>query len=693
MVDTVIEGRPADRLARSAGTAAASRGAGGAAASPDAAAMAALLDVIKEIRGAADPGAAMPRLAAVLAQARPVNGRREIKRLLASPLVKEAAFAPAIAALDILVAYYPDHADDHRMLASLLGRTEQWDRAIAEGDAAGALEPGNAALHGARIQLRLQAGRVADAAAVARATLGLVDGDRGDGTDAGADATTRAAADTATDATTRGAPGAVAADASLWMLAFMRNGDGAEAATIAAHLDPRNLPNERVATMAVRALLEDGRVAAAVQLGVAALSAGHDCAALRTSLGQAYLKRGSEEDRKVHALAHFEAGLALAPTDVRLLSLNGETLLRAGRYKAALAPLKQAVELAPELEQTRGLYARALRYSMQYGEAADQMLALLEKSPDSVQWQRATIGALSQASRKDEAEALFKLYVAKRGAQLPETFQEALEQLAGRLDTAPIPQARFDWAWAMRGDTTIDRAAWERKARWGHLIDHLLFDWLECREDRVEEAMGMLGDLDRGERFFAPLLAAGRGVVVATAHVGPMYAGLMALELLGIPSRWLATAPTIAQSSYAPALISTADQTEAQVAKACLRALGSGYVLCLAIDGAANPAAPRTTFEGQEVTYSGFAAHMAHRLGVPSVFYAPRWEDGHVTYTLEMLPAAKPGEDVEAYAQRWQQAYFEHLREHLAGPPENLRMSGGIWRHVQPPDRSALPQG
>ncbi|WP_233238589.1 Vi polysaccharide transport protein VexE [Bordetella sp. LUAb4] len=626
--------------------------------------MAALLDVIKAIRGAADPGREMPRLAAALAQARPANGRREIKRLLVSPFVKEGAFAPAIAALDILVDAYPSHADDHRMLASLLGRTEQWDRAIAQADTAGAIEPDAAVLQGARIQLRLQAGRVADAAAVARATLGLVEGAR------------------------RNSSGA---DVSVWMLAFMRNGDTAEAAEIAAALDPQKLPNERVATMAVRALLEDGRVGTAVWLGAAALSAGHDCAALRTSLGQAYLKRGSEEDRKVHALAQFEAGLALAPTDVRLLSLHGETLLRAGRYKAALAPLKQAVELAPDLEQTRGLYARALRYSMQYGEAADQMKALLEKSPDKVLWQRATIGALSQAGRKDEAHALFKLYVAKRGAQLPETFQEALAQLEERLDTAPIPRARFDWAWSLRGDTTIDRAEWERKARWGHLIDHLLFDWLECREDQVEEAMTVLGDLDRGERFFAPLLAAGRGVVVATAHVGPMYAGLMALELLGIPSRWLATAPTIAQSSYAPALISTADQTEAQVAKACLRALGSGYVLCLAIDGAANPAAPRTTFEGQDVTYSSFAAHMAHRLGVPSVFYAPRWEDGHVTYTLEMLPAAKPGEDAEAYAQRWQQAYFERLREHLAGPPENLRMSGGIWRHVQPADRSALP--
>src|SRR5690606_39025710 len=97
-------------------------------------------------------------------------------------------------------------------------------------------------------------------------------------------------------------------DAYCWMMAFMRNGDVAEAAGIAAALDPDTLPNERVATMAVRALMEDGRTVAAIRLGDVALRAGHDCAALRSSLGLSHLRRGTEEDRKEHALAHFEAG-------------------------------------------------------------------------------------------------------------------------------------------------------------------------------------------------------------------------------------------------------------------------------------------------------------------------------------------------------------------------------------------------
>lgn len=614
-----------------------------------------LRGVIQNIIAAEHPEREMEVLDPALARAQ--DGWRDVRRLLVSPYIRERRYEAAMAALERLIQAYPARADDRRMFASLLGRTGQWERAIAEADAAAAIEPDAPDLQAVRIQMRVQAGRVAEAAEVARATAEMA---------------------------TRSPD-----DSYAWLMAFARNGDSSEAANIAAQLHADQLPNERVATMAVRALSDDKRVEAAIALGCKALENGQDSPHLRSSLGMAYLRRGTEADRKEHALQHFQAGLSAAPDDVRLLTLTGETLLRAGRYKEALEPLKKAVELAPDLEQTRAFYARALRYTQHYDEAADEMLKLLEKSPESTLWQRSTIAALSQAGRVQAAEALYMQHVAQRGSRLPATFDEALKQLDQRLDSAPIPQARLDWAWSMRGDSRIDRQEWERRARWGHLIDHLLFDWIECREDDVEQAMQVLGELDTGERFFAPLLAAGRGVVVATAHVGPMYAGLMALELVGIPSRWLATAPNIERSSYSAALISTADQSEAQVAKACMRAISSGKVLCLAIDGAANPAAPRTTFEGQDVTYSSFASHLAHRMKVPSVFYAPRWENGRVAFTLEMLPAAKEGEDPEVYAKRWQEAYFACLREHLAGAPENLRLSGGIWRHVTSADRSA----
>ena len=72
-----------------------------------------------------------------------------------------------------MVAAYPARVDERRLLASLLGRTEQWDRAIAQADAAAGIAPEDASLHAARIQLRVQAGRIEDAAGVARQTHAL----------------------------------------------------------------------------------------------------------------------------------------------------------------------------------------------------------------------------------------------------------------------------------------------------------------------------------------------------------------------------------------------------------------------------------------------------------------------------------------------------------------------------------------
>jgi lauroyl/myristoyl acyltransferase len=162
-----------------------------------------------------------------------------------------------------------------------------------------------------------------------------------------------------------------------------------------------------------------------------------------------------------------------------------------------------------------------------------------------------------------------------------------------------------------------------------------------------------------------------------------MYAGAMALELLGVRSRWLASTPSVARTAYAKSLISTSDQTGVEVAKQVLASVRQGYAVVIAVDGAVNVAAPRVPFEGQEITYSSFAARTAHRLEVPSLFCAPRWEGNRIGFVTERLPDPLPGEDADSHAERWREAYFDALRRFLGGPPENLRLGGGLWRHVR----------
>ena len=70
---------------------------------PDAATR--LRDVIQRILEATDPAQAMAALGPALAQA--ADGWRDARRLLVSPWVRQARYAPAIAALETMVAAYP----------------------------------------------------------------------------------------------------------------------------------------------------------------------------------------------------------------------------------------------------------------------------------------------------------------------------------------------------------------------------------------------------------------------------------------------------------------------------------------------------------------------------------------------------------------------------------------------------------
>jgi hypothetical protein len=96
-------------------------------------------------------------------------------------------------------------------------------------------------------------------------------------------------------------------------------------------------------------------------------------------------------------------------------------------------------------------------------------------------------------------------------------------------------------------------------------------------------------------------------------------------------------------------------------------------------------AAPRILFEGPEVTYSSFAARLAHRRQANSIFVAPQWREGRLCFHVARLPSPRGAEGIEDFSTRWKDAYLVELRRMLGSEPENLRLSGGIWRHIRMP--------
>lgn len=576
------------------------------------------------------------------------TARDDLRRWVIPEQIREGRLQIATQLLDVILKIDPDSVEDLRLRGSLLGRMKRLEDAARDAARVVELAPDDLPGHTQYLQLLLQSDKVEEAGQHA-ARLGP-------------------------DAA--GHPRL----ANIALLALTRSGRLDQAVGLALDLSTRPVSDEAVAAAIVRTLFEAGRSEESIDAGERLLAEGWDHPVLRSSLGQAYLAT-FRDDRYERAIDHLREGLDLEPADFRMNSAMGEALLRNRDYEGAIPYLERACSLRPKAAQARALYARALKQAGRFDDAAKEFRRLLELQPSSPRWQRYAAGALSQAGRRREAVQLFDAFVAERRKTLPRDFEQGLEALWDKVDSVDIPQARLDWAWSLSEARPNDRLEWERRAKWGHLADHYLLDWLECRDDRVSDAMQRLSDLSEAERVLGGIDSS-NGMILASAHIGPMYAGPLALELLGLKSRWLASTPSVARTAYASSLISTSDQDDMQVARSFMLSLRKGFSVVIAVDGAINLAAPRIRFEGQEMTYSSFAARTAHRLGVPSVFCAPRWEGSRIGFVIEPMPDALPDEDPDLFADRWRDAFLDSLKRYLSGEPENLRLSGGLWRHI-----------
>jgi tetratricopeptide (TPR) repeat protein len=578
------------------------------------------------------------------------QARIELRRYVVPRLIGARMLDNAAEVLGLIVAAHPDSVEDHRLLGSVYGRLRKTDEAIAHARRVVELQPDDLVAQAGYLQALIQARQIEEA---------------------GEHASKLGEQILAHPRLT-----------AIGLMALTRSGRSDVAATIAISMDDEQIRDEQAAAALVRTLAEAGRTTEAIETGERLLERGWDDPTLRSYLAQAYMT-SKQADRYAKVAEHVEAGLCMAPADGLMNHMLGEALLRQRRYSDALGPLAKAVEVQPKVPQARALYARALKQVGRHADAAREFRALLKLDPSAGRWQRYAAGALSQAGQHEEAASLFDAFVSQRAAKLPDTFEDGLQLLHEQVDEVHIPQPRLDWAWSLRaGEEPVDRAEWDRAAKWGHLADHYLLDWLECRGDRVHEAMMRLANLDGAERALSGVDRS-HGLILASAHIGAMFAGPLALELLGVRARWLASTPSVARTNYARSLISTSDQDEMQVAKSFMQSLRQGYAVVAAVDGAINLGAPRIPFEGQEITYSNFAARTAHRLRVPSMFCAPFWRDGRIDFVLERLPDAQEGEDEEVFGDRWREAFLQSLRGFLGGAPENLRLSGGIWRHIR----------
>lgn len=571
-----------------------------------------------------------------------------VRRRLVPVLRTQGADAELAHALGEYLRAVPGTASDRLLLAATLARLGRMAESRAILDDLGASLPDDPTVAAARLQAALKEGRTADAAAIA-----------------------------AQFPHWESAP---ARAAHLGMLALLRVGRPQDALDLFAACGEEPTAAMAAAQVEAHAMLGDSE--AADRAARRAIKRGQGSGALHYRLG-ANASAQAQYDR---AVTHFTEGLACAPDDVRIMAALGEILLMQGRPAAALVHLARALELAPDLIHVRALHARGLKAVRDYAGAAREWRIVVARQPDNPQWRREAAAILNLGGWHGEARVLFGDLLRDRAAALPEDFESGLDRLWDQAAEAGLPEARLEWAWRLRAPTmALPRDEWTRRAGWGYLADRFVFDWLECSPERAEQAMQRLADLDEPAGMLMDDAARTGGLVIATAHIGPMFAAPLALQLLDFQSVWLASSPSMPGMAYTDSLISTSDQTDAQVVRRAIHALEAGKAVGLAVDGAMSLAAPRIRFEGQEVTYSSFAARLAHRRQARSFFAAPQWREGRLTFHLARLPFPEADEPIDAFADRWRDAYLAELRQMLAGEPENLRMSGGIWRHVRMP--------
>jgi tetratricopeptide (TPR) repeat protein len=578
------------------------------------------------------------------------KARSLLRRYAISPLISEGRLELALKFLACLLECDEAQVDDMLLVVSLRVRLQEWSDAIAVLDEATRRYPQDRRLEVAKIRVRVQAGYFDEAAILAHECKGCVDD-----------------------------PQLV----RVVLTAFLKRGNPEDlhhAAMLAAKIP---LDSDQTSALAVSALERVGRFDMAIATGERALDAGLDGGQLRSNLAHAYYVSNRSMAGREKAVEHFRKAQEFMPDNFRVTTFLADSLVRTGRTAEAIAPLKICLDRNPNLPHVRVLCARAMKHEGDFVGAADQFQRLMEQQPESSKWCRYAVASMIQAGRRDEANELFANYVAKRDEQLPASFDKGLEQLWDKVDTVKLPAERLDWAWSVRDSSRYkNRTEWERRAKWGYLADHYLLDWLECRSDFADEAMGRLSDLTRVDKFLCDLGVSKRSVILVSAHVGPMYAGPMTLRLLDIRASWLASTPSVARSGYADTLVSTSDQTETQVVRTCIHAIKDIVSLAMAVDGAINLAAATTEFLGQEVTYSSFCSRLAHKLNVPTVFCAPAWKDGRIDFVMKRLVTPRQAESVEDFVVRWRLDFLDTLAGYLRGAPENLRLSGGIWRNI-----------
>ncbi len=247
----------------------------------------------------------------------------------------------------------------------------------------------------------------------------------------------------------------------------------------------------------------------------------------------------------------------------------------------------------------------------------------------------------------------------------------SLLELASLTPVWPAKRQLIGFAQYSLGVDPAQEDRWYQQAWWGFHAARLLGQFQkEQRHDAV------LGLLEGGTIDWSPLdetLAQGKGVVVASAHLGTGYVPGLALKHRGM--RVLEIANTEGDGKICVG--SDADRKGSLVH--ALKFVQSGGTIIGAPTGRFGRSFIMSKFLGQDFPIFLGIGEIARLSGAASFWPVCSWQSaGTLRLSFEPLPQPQ-GDDRMAWLKQWYAAYFERLGAQMKRSPADLGFRFGFW--------------
>ena len=212
---------------------------------------------------------------------------------------------------------------------------------------------------------------------------------------------------------------------------------------------------------------------------------------------------------------------------------------------------------------------------------------------------------------------------------------------------------------------------WYLKAWWGFYARRLLNEFRKL--DRIDEVLALVEPIDFGELDQA--IESGKGVIMASAHLGPAYLGALALRKSDYPVLELSGNPRLRDADM---IFARTDTERKQSLVKSLRHLRGNNIITAAPDGRMGVKCDEVIFLGQPIKIFTGVGELAKLSGAETCWFTGSW-----TKSCSVKVEISRFDDIDKsspdFIKNWHHQYLNRLGIQVIRNPGDLGFFNGIW--------------